>query len=333
MRSSKALYLLCILAGIVAASLGPPANLVAVRPQAPTASTAGIINKGAFRFAYDERGVSSLANPNDPFGATLTTAPPAARGARGGAAAAGTGARGQAPAATGAATLGLAISFRGAGANEWTNYTRGTKWSATPDTGLVTYTTDASSPLKVTETYKTDGRALDWTINLEDTGKAPITIGDLGISIPAQGTNGQTPADIFERGFLKHQFVSGAGSFFFYVRASGAPPFLLVTLRPGTKLEYTGGGGGRGGGQVFVHSLRVASAETRGTWRQPNTSIDLAPAGKAGSKVSYGFRMQWASSYDEMRELLYQNGLFDIRVVPGMTIPDNLSARFSLHTK
>src|SRR6185295_4312946 len=105
-------------------------------------------------------------------------------------------------------------------------------------------------------------------IDLESAGKTAVTIGDLGISIPAQGTNGATPADIFERGFLKHQFVSGSGSFFYYVRASGAPPFLLVTVKPGTKLEYTGAGRGAGpgaGAQVYVHSMKAAAAETRGT--------------------------------------------------------------------
>jgi hypothetical protein len=34
-----------------------------------------------------------------------------------------------------------------------------------------------------------------------------------------------------------------------------------------------------------------------------------------------------------MRAILYQEGLFDIRAVPGMTIPDDLTAKFSLHTK
>ena len=43
--------------------------------------------------------------------------------------------------------------------------------------------------------------------------------------------------------------------------------------------------------------------------------------------------MQWASSYEELRDLIYQAGLFDVRVVPGMTVPSNLNARFSLHTK
>ena len=37
--------------------------------------------------------------------------------------------------------------------------------------------------------------------------------------------------------------------------------------------------------------------------------------------------MQWASSYDELRELLYEAGLFDVRVVPGMTVPDEPHAR------
>ncbi|HKW01510.1 MAG TPA: DUF5695 domain-containing protein [Vicinamibacterales bacterium] len=78
-----------------------------------------------------------------------------------------------------------------------------------------------------------------------------------------------------------------------------------------------------------MHSAKVAAAEPRGTWRQPNTTLDLAP----GKKASYGFRMQWASSYEELRDLIYQAGLFDVRVVPGMTVPSNLNARFSLHTK
>src|SRR6185295_4653090 len=170
-------------------------------------------------------------------------------------------------------------------------------------------------------------------IDLESAGKTAVTIGDLGISIPAQGTNGATPADIFERGFLKHQFVSGSGSFFYFVRASGAPPFLLVTVKPGTKLEYTGTGAGRGGAQLYVHSSHAAAAEPRGTWRQANSALELAPAGRAGSRASYGFRMQWANSYDELRSRLYEAGLFDVRVAPGMTIPNDLPARVALHAK
>ncbi|MBK9241717.1 MAG: hypothetical protein IPL75_16045 [Acidobacteria bacterium] len=74
---------------------------------------------------------------------------------------------------------------------------------------------------------------------------------------------------------------------------------------------------------------KVGQRRDAGTWRQAHTALSL----KAGAKASYGFRLQWASSYDELRDLLYANGLFDVRVVPGMTVPSDLSAKFSLRTK
>ena len=73
--------------------------------------------------------------------------------------------------------------------------------------------------------------------------------------------------------------------------------------------------------------------ETRGTWRQEHTFLKLGPAGSLNCKASYGFRFRWANSYDEMRAILYEEGSFDIRTVPGMVIPTDLTARFALHTR
>lgn len=308
---------LCSAAFIVA--VGAPLARQAA-PQTAASPTASI-TRGNFAFAYDTRGISQLRNPNDPFNAMVTTPAP-------------TPGRGRAGAA--AATLGLVVSYK-TGTGAWTDVaTRGAMTAAT-DGSRVTYATAGGSPLAISETYVTDGKTLDWDIDMK-AGSAPVTIGDFGINIPVQGPTGENPAQIFERGFLKHQFVSGAGSFFFYVRASGAPPFLLVTTKPGTKLEYFTAGG-RAGGTVFVHSAKSGGAETRiansgmaphvAPWRQAHTSLELKP----GQKTSYGFTMQWANSYDELRDALYNNGLFDIRVVPGMTVPSDLSAKFSLRTK
>ena len=134
---------------LVAALLGMP-------QAAGTQAAAGTIEKGDFRFTYDDRGVSGLANPHDPFGATLMPTPTAGggRGGRGGGGA--------------SATLGLNLSYR-TGGGEWTNLTtRGAKWTASPETGTVTYASDAAgAPLKVVETYSTDGNVLDWTVDLE----------------------------------------------------------------------------------------------------------------------------------------------------------------------
>jgi hypothetical protein len=273
----------------------------------PVSAPAQTMERGVFSFAYDERGVSQLKHPDDPFGAMVTTT----------------------------ATLGLTVAYQSGAADDWITVTERGAMAAVPERGTVRYLTPdtnaGTGPLAITETYRIDGDALDWTIDLAAVGTA-VRVGDLGISLPVQGPTGANPAQIFERGFLKHQFISGAGSFFFYTRASGAPPFLLVTTKPGTKLEYFTAGG-RSGGTMFVHSARSgnvsSNGDTRGTWRQAHTALTLS----AGAKVSYGFRLQWAESYDELRDLLFENGLFDVRVVPGMTVPSDLSAQFSLRTK
>lgn len=269
-------------------------------------NSVGQIEKGDFRFAYDERGITGLADPHDPFGAQIVP-----QGQR----------------------LGLTVRFR-RGDSEWETLPAGRLQSAASSENKLTYASgSAENLLKATQTFTTDGIALDWEIDLETTSNAPVEVGDLSISIPAAGPRGEDPKEIFEHGFVRHQFISGNGSFLYFIRASGVPPFLIVTVRPGTMLEYFGGGFGRGGAQVFVHSGLTAGNQERGTWRQPNTFLKLGRAGGKDTKVSYGFRFHWAKSYDDMRDILYKEGLFDIRAVPGMTIPEDLTAKFSLHTK
>ncbi len=268
------------------------------------AQTTCAIEKGSFRFVCGERGITSLANPADPFGAQITDA-----------------------------KRPLAVTVR---------YQSGTEWKdlksvaphvePAPQAGSVRYTfAGKDAPVKLVETFKTDGATLDWSIEVENAARAPLTIGDLAIDVPAMGPRGEDPKSIFERSFLRHQFISGSGSFMYFVRPSGAPPFLMVTVLPGTQLEYFEGG--RGGALQFIHSGLSGNNEKRGTWRQEHTLLKLGPAGARNSKTRYGFRFRWANSYDELRAILYDEGLFDVRAVPGMSIPQDLTARFAVRTK
>jgi hypothetical protein len=185
-------------------------------------------------------------------------------------------------------------------------------------------------PLRMTQTFQLGGKYLDWFIEIASTMEFPVTIGDLAIPIPWKTPGGEDPEHIFEECFTKHNFISGNGSFIYFTKPSGQPPYLLMTVHPGTKLEYFTSDQSF---LAYIHSWNSGNPETRGSWRQPHTSIKLNAAGSPGSSVKYGFRMQWALSYQELRDLLYENGLFDIRVVPGMTVPQDLTAQFSLHTK
>lgn len=283
-----------------------PLLLISARITAQAELPQRSIEGAAFRINFDEHGITGLANPKDPFGAQMLAA-----GQR----------------------LGFIVRFR-AGDTNWVDLPSGTmQLASAPSAGTLVYTNEpAETALRITETFSIQAATLDWQLELENATNIPVEVGDLAIQVPVAGPRGEQPKDIFERGFVRHQFISGDGSFLYYVRASGVPPFMLVTVQPGTRLEYFTGGGGRGGGPVFVHSGLSGGRETRGTWRQKHTFLELAAAGDQ-SRARYGFRFQWADSYDQMRSLLYQDGLFDIRAVPGMVVPTNLTARFALHTR
>jgi hypothetical protein len=166
-----------------------------------------------------------------------------------------------------------------------------------PAAGTVVYTNDVNGTVLMSaQTFQTDGRVLDWTIDVANRTQEPIQIGDFALSLPWRAPGGEDPEGIFEKSWTKHQFISGHASFLYFVRPNGEPPYLVVTTQPGTKLEYSTSPGGRGNGFLaFMHSAVTGGSETRA--------------------------------------ILFDEGLFDVRVVPGMTVPDDLDAEFSLHTK
>ena len=279
----------------------------AVQAYAPAREPgAGRLDKGDFAIAYDGQGLTSLACATDPSNAPLFSS-----GGR----------------------LVPVIKYRVPG-GDWLDAYRGeTRLAASPDGTTLTYTDSTpGTVLDTVQTFQTDGKVLDWTIALATRMDVPVTIGDLAVQIPWRFPAGEDPAAIFEKSWTKHQLIAGAGSFLYFVRPSGEPPFLVVTPRPGTSLEYTSAEG-RGGFRAYVHSGMTGGAEKRGTWRQPHSMRTLGPAGAPDGRMSAGFRFRWARSYDEIRGVLYDEGLFDIRVVPGMTVPLDLPALVALRTK
>lgn len=180
----------------------------------------------------------------------------------------------------------------------------------------------------------TDGSML-WSIRLKNAGSQVVEIGDIELPLPM---NTKYPKhdtkETLERRVFKHSHISGHGSFVFWMPAGGKGSYLVMTPMDDTKLEFftkTKSDYAHGGGDyhVFIHSAIKGGSEKRGTWRQDHTSVKIAP----GKEVSYGFKFDWANGYDGVRDVLYRNGGFDVRVVPGMVVPEDLFAMFSLRTK
>src|SRR6185503_3540538 len=186
-----------------------------------------------------------------------------------------------------------------------------------------------------------------WSITIKNVGLAPRQIDDLAIPLPiansVPGVEGTRRVTI-----LKHSLVAGYTSYMFWMRNNNIGPYLMLTPREDTKFEYwdaqrqppqanqTSTTPQMGVGyRVYIHSAAAGTeAKAQGTkWRQPNTTLRLAPMGQLGDTQSYGFKFHWAGDYDEVRQTLVDEGLIDVHVVPGMTVPHDLFARFALRTK
>lgn len=187
--------------------------------------------------------------------------------------------------------------------------------------------------------FNVQDHAILWTLDLKNTSDQPIEIGDLAFPLPISrgGAGGQRGSG--NPVILKHSFISGHGSFLFWMRSDSAAPFLTLVPTDDTRLEYWDNQGGFGGGgrgySVYIHSAAAgAIAKEHGTkWRQPNTSLMLSPTGKRGDSQTYGFKFRFADDYEGVRQVLVDEGKIDVQVVPGMTLPTNLFAEFALRTK
>ncbi|HSO77805.1 MAG TPA: DUF5695 domain-containing protein, partial [Bacteroidales bacterium] len=262
-----------------------------------------VLENTNIRAAFSDRGVISLTDPQDKYKADLINSrSPWGR---------------------------VKLAYR-SGAGDWTELPDSVKVLKSGTSTAEYISVDKNAPLTMDQRFTLNGEVLDYDITVKNTGTAPVEIGDLGIFLPWRTASGENPEYIFENCFTKHHYISGNGSFIFFTKPSGEPPFIMILPKKGTKLEYFDGG--RGGYKAYIHSSAAAASVATGTWRQENTSLTLDPA-KGKSQVNYGFKIKWADSWDDMRQTLYEEGLFDIRVVPGMTIPTDLTATFSLHTK
>ena len=186
--------------------------------------------------------------------------------------------------------------------------------------------------------FFTQPEALIWQISLKNQTDQPLEIGDIALPLPFNKEFVQDNLANYTKVVGRHAFISGHGSFIFWERPNGVGPYLLMTPLPGTKIEYyeqheQDRRAVRAPYWVYIHSACNGAGETRGVWRQPHTSLLLAPQGQAGDSATYAFKFRWVQDYDDVRRALVEEGLFDVQVAPGMTVPIDLEARVALRTR
>ncbi|MBV9179899.1 MAG: hypothetical protein JO356_01190, partial [Acidobacteria bacterium] len=190
-----------------------------------------------------------------------------------------------------------------------------------------------ASEITLTGSFRLEGDALIWTLDARNQSSRAIEIGDLGIGLPFNTQYVPDKTETYTRRLIRHSFIGGDGSYIFWMRPNAIGPYLLMIPEKGTHLEYFDQAEDQSF-TAYVHSLgRRTPLEANGVkWRLPASRVILAPKGSASDCVTYGFRFRWAKDYTEVHDLLYEEGSVDVNLVPGMTVPTDLTTMFSLRT-
>lgn len=199
---------------------------------------------------------------------------------------------------------------------------------------------------KLVETYSlTDDGKLRWEITVTNTNKENLIIGDFGVPL---AFNEYWPGgeEIYETRTVDHSFVGKNSSYIYVTRPSGLGKFLVLTPGSSTDagFEYQDhwrtqeraadeaawcqdqNGWANGLNVFYIHS-DVIKSTNRGYLG--NTSLTL----KAGESKTYAFSFSAADSEEDMKSILYDEGLLDAVAVPGMTYSINMPGKLYIHTK
>jgi hypothetical protein len=198
---------------------------------------------------------------------------------------------------------------------------------------------------KLVETYSLVDDFLYWEITLTNTSGQSLEIGDLGLPL-AFNEYWFAQDVIYETRTVYHSFTGNDSSYITVGRPSGVGPFLLMLpdASTGAGFEYMdnwrpeehsdsawAAGGGMpkwsNGLDVFYIHSNVIKSTARGYL--PNTSLVLE---KDQSKT-YAFKLFNVTSHEHVKQRIYDAGLIDVTVVPGMMFASNMSAKLDLHTK
>lgn len=182
-----------------------------------------------------------------------------------------------------------------------------------------------------------EGGTLTWTIKLINLSRSPLEILDLEVPLPIENCSPQKAPGAAT--ILKHSFISGHGSFLYWMRSNCIGPYLALIPKKNTSLEYWTPSAADDKTvtdpySVYIHSAAAGEiARRKGcNWRQEHTRLRLAASGSEGDAADYEFQFLWVADQEGMRDLLYENGQLDIHIVPGMTVPTDLPARIAIRS-
>ncbi len=194
---------------------------------------------------------------------------------------------------------------------------------------------DGIKNFQLTTTYSLADDYLQMDIKLKNTSSQTIRFHDIGLPI-TWNNNWQYEWDnnTFFKRYLAgtSNYISNHSSYIMLERAAGGGNKLVVTpvSSTDTQIEYrkfysTEGTFHNPPEEYFIKSNAIKS---EGQGYLPNTYLDLA----SNEEKTYSFRMHKASDYLHANNIIYNEGLIDAKVTPGMVLSKDMPAKLDLHT-
>lgn len=146
----------------------------------PQDGTGTFISNESWKIGYDHRGISHLSSNSDPYKVNVISR-----------------------------LIDANVRFR-IGGGDWQPIDSSRQMEVKGNT-VRFINNKQGSPFSMEQTFTLKDEVLDWDIVLENNTSQTIDIGDISISIPLRGNSGREPVNLFEKGYLRHFFISGDG--------------------------------------------------------------------------------------------------------------------------
>lgn len=248
------------------------------------------------------------------------------------------------------------ISKTGVGTNTWkkawtTESGDGRTVAVNGNTVTVTYKNSTNAEgvkgFTFTETYtvESDG-SITWKQNVANTSGQRLVLGDWGVPIP--GNELWKGGDsIYETRVLTHSYVGKNGSYVTLQRPSGQGPGIMITAdtATGSGFEYQdrwrteevgdtpwawnqgNEGSNIKGLNVYYANSTAIQSTNRGYLGSTSTAI------AAGGSKTLTYHISKFASENDRQNVLYNQGLLDTTVVPGMVVPYDQTAQAAFRIK
>ena len=189
------------------------------------------------------------------------------------------------------------------------------------DSAKLVFSWTTPQGLLIKESFLKDTRGtLDWTFKVENKNNVSVEMTDFGFELPILNLDRKIKAT---DNYCRHHSVNGHSSFLYWNLYSGEGDKLILVPNGKTALEYT-----TRDNWYFTKSSTVVDRDSD-DWGIPSSSTVIRP----GAATQYSFTFSKVVQSKTVEDALYENGIINVRVVPGMTVPRGEEVLFALRGK